>query len=68
MAESRVVKLEEELAKIKLENSDLVFGLKVAKTKVAVLEEKLANIEVDETIGKAERSLTPGRKVNVYVN
>jgi translation elongation factor EF-1beta len=58
VADSRILKLEEELAKSKLENSDLVFGLKVAKTKVAVLEEKLANIEVDETIEKAERSLS----------
>jgi hypothetical protein len=42
----RVRKLEEELGKTKIENSELVFELKVAKTKIAVLEEKLANMEV----------------------
>jgi hypothetical protein len=42
----RVRKLEDELAKTKVENSELVFELKVAKTKIAVLEEKLANMEV----------------------
>lgn len=42
----RVKKLEDELGKTRIENSELVFELKVAKTKIAVLEEKLANIEV----------------------
>jgi hypothetical protein len=42
----RVRKLEDELGKTKVENSELVFELKVAKTKIAVLEEKLANMEV----------------------
>jgi hypothetical protein len=39
-------KLEAELFETKTENERLVFELKVSKTRTAVLEEKLANIEV----------------------
>lgn len=45
---SRVNKLESELAKCKAENDQLIFDLRITKTKAACLEEKLAQNEFVE--------------------
>lgn len=54
---------------LQLENQTVVFDLKVAKTKVAILEERLAGIEVGATERKADRSVTPRPgNINIVVN
>ena len=58
-------KLEDELGKTKVENSELVFELKVAKTKIAVLEEKLANMEVGALEKGGQQKMN---KVKVTIN
>jgi hypothetical protein len=45
---ARVESMEDELTKLRLESSKLVFDLRVEKTKVACLEEKLAKLEMKE--------------------
>ena len=45
---TRVNRLESELAKCKAENDQLIFDLRIAKTKAACLEEKLAQTEFKE--------------------
>lgn len=66
----RISKLEDQLARAKLETTDLVFDLKVAKTKVAVLEEKLACQEIDQMESARYRSplLSPPTEVQPKVN
>jgi len=39
---AKLNKIESELARTKAENDQLIFDLRIAKTKVACLEEKLA--------------------------
>lgn len=50
MLRARVNKLESELAKCKAENDQLIFDLRITKTKAACLEEKLAQTEFKEPI------------------
>ena len=44
--QNKTERLEGELVKSRVENDQLVFELKVAKTRVALLEEKLAKTEI----------------------
>lgn len=59
---SKVNKLESELAKYKTENDQLIFDLRITKTKAACLEEKLAQTEFKDPIR------TSPTQVNVTVN
>ena len=58
----KIQKLESELVKSRTENEQLIFDLRIAKTKAACLEEKLAQYDLNDF------TLTPPQQVNVTVN
>jgi hypothetical protein len=59
---AKINKLEEDLAQQKLDNDQLIFDLKVAKTKVAMLEERLASNELNTSI---DDSILPQRNNSI---